>query len=306
MKLATLCALAASAAILSADCAPTAMANNQEAPERKLTKNKKKHKLPRDDIPDISDIPASDSGKQPTEESDASASHKEADERPAKESDDKSPKKEEEQSEAKEETEESDDSEDEEEKEEKEESEDVDESAEDFWADVKAVSYYSNMVWQGAYQGLYSRGTPSFGAPQKECFGTWIGDDMKEIDSFFNGMFENFWTCEFETAKQVSYDIVDLTFKNDEHCNFRETFWDVYQFCGKDADPCNWDKLLDNVSTSAFSLITQISQSIAVFKQQPWGTMDEQQRGYAFKQLSSAGFKIAADLLAFKTTMRAK
>jgi len=56
--------------------------------------------------------------------------------------------------------------------------------------------------------------------------------------------------------------------------------WDVKAYCSQEGK-CGFGTLLDNMQTNAFSLITQVSQTVAIFKQQSWSEMDEESRAYA-------------------------
>ena len=40
-------------------------------------------------------------------------------------------------------------------------------------------------------------------------------------------------------------------------------------------------EVFGNMQTNAFSLITQVSQAVAVFKQEKWSDMDQESRAYA-------------------------
>ena len=96
----------------------------------------------------------------------------------------------------------------------------------------------------------------------------------------------------------AAYDYVDLLFLNDEYCLFRKTWWDVRAFCHQPGN-CVMKDVFANLQTNAFSLITQVSQAVAVFKQQKWSDMDQEDRGYALSQLGHSTTQIFTDLFNF-------
>lgn len=57
--------------------------------------------------------------------------------------------------------------------------------------------------------------------------------------------------------------------------------------------------IMSHLQTNAFSLITQVSQAAAVFKQNSWEDMDQESRGYALSQLGHSTTQIFTDLFDF-------
>ena len=88
------------------------------------------------------------------------------------------------------------------------------------WNIVRDIVYFMGQTWDGMYLGLYG---PS-GAAEKideDCFGEWIPDDMEFIVDYFYRLGKDFWSITYEDSTQLSYDIVDLIFLNDQYCHFR-------------------------------------------------------------------------------------
>lgn len=104
----------------------------------------------------------------------------------------------------------------------------------------------------------------------------------------------------FEEAKTTGYDIVDLIFMNEEYCHFRSAFEDIFTFCGAEESNCTSESILDNMQKNAFSMITQVSQAVAIFKQQAWEDMDQDDKGYAFNQLGHSITQVVVDVIGFK------
>lgn len=89
--------------------------------------------------------------------------------------------------------------------------------------------------------------------PSDDCFGQWIPDSCHELINFGWDLIHRPLSITYEESMTSAYDIVDLSFKNDEYCHFRQTFWDMWNFCHEGT---NCTGILANVQTNAFSLIT--------------------------------------------------
>ena len=128
---------------------------------------------------------------------------------------------------------------------------------------LSEAGYYMKNLWSGCYQGLYGMGRLSE-RPTDECFGEWIPEKLAEVDVFSTNLRYHFWEVTYEDSMQAAYDLVDLMFLNDEYCLFRKTWWDVRAFCHQEGN-CQLKDMLTHLQTNAFSLITQVSQAVAVF-----------------------------------------
>ena len=167
----------------------------------------------------------------------------------------------------------------------------------DKYEKLSRVDFYLKHLWLGFFQGLYGMGHVDQ-RPSDECFGEWIPNKLKEVSSFYHGLKTNFWNTSYEDSMATAYDQIDLIFLNDEYCLFRKTWWDVRAFCHQEGN-CVMKDVLANTQTNAFSLITQVSQAVAVFKQQKWSDMDQEARGYALTQLGHSTTQIFTDLFNF-------
>ena len=105
------------------------------------------------------------------------------------------------------------------------------------WQTLRSVVYFMQQTWGGMYQGLYG---PS-GASEKmddDCFGEWMPEDLEFIVDYFHRLGHDFWSITYEDTTELSYDIVDLMFLNDQYCHFRQSLYDVISFCKADDKPC--------------------------------------------------------------------
>merc|ERR1712184_224117 len=166
-----------------------------------------------------------------------------------------------------------------------------------FYEKLTVFNFYAKNIWSGCFQGLYGMGRLEH-RPTDECFGEWIPEKMQEVTGFYKGLKHNFWNTTYEDSMQVAYDQVDLLFLNDEYCLFRKTWWDLRAFCHQEGN-CVLKDVFSNLQTNAFSLITQVSQAVAVFKQEKWSDMDRESRGYALSQLGHSTTQIFTDLFDF-------
>ena len=166
----------------------------------------------------------------------------------------------------------------------------------DIYEKLTAFDFYAKNIWEGCYQGLYGMAMKE--RPSEECFGEWIPEKMKEVNGFYGNLRHNMWNTSYEDSMQVAYDQVDLLFLNDEYCLFRKTWWDLRAFCHQ-PDNCHMKDVFDHMQTNAFSLITQVSQAVAIFKQEKWADMDRESRGYALNQLGHSFTQVFTDLFNF-------
>ena len=157
--------------------------------------------------------------------------------------------------------------------------------------------FYFKNIWSGSYQGLYGMGKLDQ-RPTEECFGEWIPEKLAEVDAYSKMIRFHMWETTYEESMQAAYDIVDLMFLNDEYCLFRKTIYDVHAFCYQ-PENCHMKDMLNHLQSNAFSLITQVSQAVAIFKQESWSDMDRDSRGYALSQLGHSTTQIFTDLFDF-------
>ena len=147
---------------------------------------------------------------------------------------------------------------------------------------------FAQAAWNGAYSGLYGMKSKKSGVPKPtdECFGEWIVDDAKLIRNFFRSMKKDIMATTIKDYESAWYSTGDLMFKNEDVCHFRMVAQDLSTYCSagtvpkqsktnklyNDADfigengdleevptpvgNCNSTKILTNVQTNAFNLIT--------------------------------------------------
>lgn len=133
--------------------------------------------------------------------------------------------------------------------------------------------------------------------PTDDCFGPWVTESAHELVNFGWDVTHDFRKVTFSETETAAYDVVDLMFRNDEYCHFRQTFWDVYDFCSQE-DHCT--SILANVQTNAFSLITQVSSTLAAFQTKKWAEMGREQKGYVLNTVGKAVTQIVADVIGFE------
>ena len=168
----------------------------------------------------------------------------------------------------------------------------------EYWEDVENRAYYARNLWLGVVQGLYGMGGLSE-KPTEDCFGSWIPQKMRELDDFSADLATDFRAVTVDDCADAAYNVVDLAFLNDEYCHFRSTFWDLYDYCHEEENPCGMGKVLENMQVNAFNVITQASQAASIFKQQEWDEMDRESRAYALNQVGHAGASVVSDLIGF-------
>jgi len=98
------------------------------------------------------------------------------------------------------------------------------------WEHVDNMNYYSRQIWLGMFQGFYGMNMKAV-KPTDDCFGGWVPESAHELVNFGWDLRYNFWNVTYKETETAAYDVVDLLFRNDEYCHFRQTFWDMYEFC---------------------------------------------------------------------------
>ena len=114
------------------------------------------------------------------------------------------------------------------------------------WDIIKEIVFFSKRTWEGLYLGLYGVGS-TIEKIDEDCFGTWIPEDMEFIYDYFHRMGNDFWSITYEDSTQLSYDIVDLIFLNDQYCHFRTSLYDIIRFCKSEEKPCAPSLVLQNL-----------------------------------------------------------
>ena len=182
--------------------------------------------------------------------------------------------------------------------------EDVEENS--FWKTIRQDNELSRQLWLGIFNGLYGM-SGSVDRPTEDCFGEWIPEKMEQLSQFRAHLHESLFDIDMDEAATASYNMVDLVFLNDRYCHFRQTIYDVKNYCDSaSADSedgvCDFGTVMENAQKNAFSIITEVSSAAGVFKQQPWEEMDEQAKGYAVNELSHSMAKLFSDLIGFNAS----
>lgn len=154
----------------------------------------------------------------------------------------------------------------------------TEETWEQYWQKLEDRMLIMRLGWTGFYQGLYGIEYED-AAPTEDCFGKWIPEKMKEIHEFKEEVAANWMGVEMDHASAVAYDVVDLIFMNDKYCHFRSVLWDVYNFCLY-SESCATDMIFDNMQKNAFNIITQVSSTASILKQDKWEDLDLHHKAY--------------------------
>ena len=138
------------------------------------------------------------------------------------------------------------------------------------------------------------------------------------------------------------YSAGDLMFKNEDVCHFRQVAQDLMTYCEIEDNPslkkkgkkqltqefqpgdeafidvdaeeaaaaagpiktnCSTSKILTNMQTSAFNLITQVSSLMAVFKEEDWEEQAPEEKAQAYQQVGRTMGSIFVDLSGFRPTI---
>ena len=152
------------------------------------------------------------------------------------------------------------------------------------WEYVHEINYFARAIWTGMFQGIYGMSMTAE-KPTEDCFGKWVPESMNEMTTWAYNVRYDWKKLDYAATETVAYDWVDLTFRNDEYCHFRQTFWDIHDFCQLEG---NCEDILGNMQTNAFSIITQLSSSLAAMKAKPWGELEKEQKGYVMNTMGKS------------------
>lgn len=165
------------------------------------------------------------------------------------------------------------------------------------WETVENVNYYSRQIWLGMFTGFYGMSMKAI-KPTDDCFGPWVTESTHELVNFGWDLTNNWRNVTFAESETAAYDVVDLIFRNDEYCHFRNTYWELYDFCQLDG---NCEDIWTNVQTNAFSIITQLTASLAAMKAKPWGELAKEQKGFVLNTMGKSVGQIISDLIGFSS-----
>ena len=93
---------------------------------------------------------------------------------------------------------------------------------------------------------------------------------------------------------------MDLIFLNDQYCHFRQSIYNIIEFCKHEDRPC--EGIGANLQMNMFGMITQVSSIIQTFTAQKWSDLDVLQRGATLHQLGQSITGIATDVIGYHPT----
>ena len=191
---------------------------------------------------------------------------------------------------------------------------------------------FSKAIWSGIYSGLYSISKKGMvPKPTSECMGDWIVNDINSLREFRNSMLTDYFGVSLDEYKNAWYATGDLMFKNFDACHFKAVMEDVNSYCATKIDKnsgdlvvpdqykigdeeessdddnlvgvCSGGRILSNVQSNVFALVTQGSALAATFQQEGWADQDAEDKAYSYQQLGHTLGQFYVDLTGFKPTL---
>ena len=192
---------------------------------------------------------------------------------------------------------------------------------------------FSKAIWSGIYSGLYSVSKKGMvPKPTSECLGDWIVNDINSLREFRTSMLTDYFGVSLDEYKNAWYATGDLMFKNFDACHFKAVMEDVNAYCGTKIDKksgdlvvpdkyktaadeeessnddnlvgvCSGGRILSNVQSNVFALVTQGSALAATFQQEGWADQDAEDKAYSYQQLGHTLGQFYVDLTGFKPTL---
>lgn len=171
---------------------------------------------------------------------------------------------------------------------------------------------FSHALWTGLYSGLYSVSKKGMVPhPTDQCLGQWIVDDLVGLKNFKDALINDFIDTPISEYQKSWYSFGDLMFKNFDACNFKLVMNDVKTYCltevvdskGDTLGACESRRILENMQSNVFALITQASALAATFQQEGWQDQAAEDKAYSFQQLGHTLGQFYVDLTGFKPTI---
>ena len=104
---------------------------------------------------------------------------------------------------------------------------DVDVSSMDDWEFMEKSSY---AMWNGFVRGFYNARTHK--VVNEECFGDWLNEEVTDIGLFFDDLaMGNFNALSYTRASRIAQEVVDVSFKHNQDCEFTKFYEDLDNFC---------------------------------------------------------------------------
>ena len=184
---------------------------------------------------------------------------------------------------------------------------------------------YTASLWRGFFSGLYSVSKQGMvPKPSRECLGTWIADDIYNLRAFTSDLLHDYWNVTVSEYENAWNSVGDLMFKNFDACHFKAVIEDVTAYCQtevddptkvapspyeKDAQPvkqvgaCSTKRIVSQIQSNVFGLITQGSALASQFEQDDWHDQSAEDKAYTFEQIGHTLGKFFVDFTGFRPTV---
>ena len=131
---------------------------------------------------------------------------------------------------------------------------------EEDWKLFRSAMDVFRFTWTGFIRQFYRK----VHAPitvSSECFGPWIDSDIKLISEVMEQLAEfDILNLNYTETKEAANAAVDLLFKQDEVCHFRQFIIDTQKYCEQPTKPCDPNNAIANMQTNAMDIISKVIQ----------------------------------------------
>ena len=149
-------------------------------------------------------------------------------------------------------------------------------SQEEYLAWVGEELMFTQALWKGFYNGLYSvHKSGMVPKPGSECMGEWIVDDLNQLNQFKTDLITDYWNVDISEYEKAWHGLGSLMFKNFDDCHFKAVFEDVSAYCqtqvedetsGEMTSACSVGLVFKHLQSNVFGIVTQASALAATFE----------------------------------------
>ena len=176
---------------------------------------------------------------------------------------------------------------------------DVDVSSMDDWEFMERSSY---AMWNGFVRGFYKARTHQ--VVNEECFGDWLNEEVTDIGLFFDDLAAaDFSALTYQRASRVAQEVVDVSFKHNQDCEFTRFYEDLDNFCNVQGK-CTGDRITQNLTKNSPAILAKATELVNMFMEDTL-LNDEELIAYSDRMMELQG-SILNLVLGFKGTFHKK
>ena len=129
--------------------------------------------------------------------------------------------------------------------------------------DLEFMEKSSFAMWNGFVRGFYHERAHTL--VKEECFGAWMNEELTDISQFMDDLtMANWGALTYPRASKIAQEIVDITFKHNQDCEFTKFYDDLTSFCAIDEN-CTVDMITQNCTKNAPQIFAKGTELVHMF-----------------------------------------